>query len=102
MRSGAVHFAPWARTAWHSHPCGQTLYVTEGMGLVQARGRPIIEIHPGDVIYTPTGEEHWLGATPGPYMTHVAMWEVDEQGVSANWSGHVSDEEYQGTMSNRR
>ncbi len=94
MRVGAVHFAPCARTAWHSHPCGQTLYVTEGLGLVQARGGRVIEIRPGDVIYTPPGEEHWHGAAPDHFMTHIAMWEVDDQGISANWGAHVADEEY--------
>jgi len=94
MRSAAVHFAPCARTAWHSHPRGQTLYVTEGVGLVQARGGQVIEIRPEEVIYTPPGEEHWHGATPNHYMTHIAMWQVDDQGVSANWGAHVTDEEY--------
>jgi len=102
MRSGAVHFAPCARTAWHSHPRGQTLYVTEGVGLVQARGGVVIEIRPGDVIYTPPEEEHWHGAAPNHCMTHVAMWEVDDQGASANWGAHVSDDEYRATPSNRR
>ena len=64
MRVNVVRFAPGARTAWHSHPGGQTLYVTEGRGLVQSRGGDIIEIRPGDVIYTPPGEWHWHGAVP--------------------------------------
>jgi quercetin dioxygenase-like cupin family protein len=62
MRVNTVRFAPSARTAWHSHSVGQTLYVAEGVGLVQSRGGGIIEIHPGDVIYTPAGEWHWHGA----------------------------------------
>lgn len=102
MRAGAVHFAPCARTAWHSRPRGQTLYVTEGIGLVQAQGGQVIEIRPGDVIYTPPGEEHWHAAAPDHYMTHLAMWEVDDQGVSANWGKHVTDEEYRAVPSNRR
>ena len=82
--------------------CGQTLYVTEGVGLVQARGAPVIEIRPGDVIYTPLGEEHWHGAAPTHYMTHVALWEVDDQGVSAIWGAHVTDDEYRAKPSNGR
>jgi quercetin dioxygenase-like cupin family protein len=64
LNIGAVHFSPGARTAWHSHDGGQTLYVTEGRGLVQSRGGQTVEIRSGDVIYTPNGEEHWHGATP--------------------------------------
>ena len=94
MRVNVVRFAPGARTAWHAHPGGQTLYVTEGRGLVQSRGGEIIEIRPGDVIYTPPGEWHWHGAAPDRFMTHIAMWEVDESGTSANWGEHVSDAEY--------
>ncbi len=96
MRVNVVRFAPPARTAWHAHPGGQTLYVTEGCGLVQSRGGEIIEIRPGDVIYTPPGEWHWHGAAPDRFMTHIAMWEVDESGTSANWGEHVSDAEYRG------
>jgi quercetin dioxygenase-like cupin family protein len=94
MRGNVVRFAPCARTAWHAHPRGQTLYVTDGRGLVQSRGGEIIEIRPGDVIYTPPGEWHWHGAAPYRFMTHIAMWEVDESGASANWGEHVSDAEY--------
>jgi quercetin dioxygenase-like cupin family protein len=89
-----VRFAPGARTAWHCHPGGQTLYVTEGRGLAQSRGGPIIEIRPGDVIYTPPGEWHWHGAAPDHFMSHIAMWEVDDQGNSASRGAHVTDEEY--------
>ena len=92
IRVNAVHFAPCARTAWHSHGLGQTLFVTEGVGYVQARGGALIEIRPGDVIYTPPGEEHWHGAAPGHFMTHLAMWEGDE----TKWGDHVTDEEYPG------
>ena len=98
MRVNVVRFAPGARTAWHCHPGGQTLYVTEGRGLVQSRGGQIIEIRPGDVIYTPPGEWHWHGAAPGHFMTHIAMWEVDEQGNSATWGEHVSEAEYRATL----
>jgi quercetin dioxygenase-like cupin family protein len=96
MRVNVVRFAPGARTAWHCHPGGQTLYVTEGRGLVQSRGGQTIEIRPGDVIYTPPGEWHWHGAAPNHCMTHIAMWEVDELGTSASWGEHVSDDEYHG------
>jgi quercetin dioxygenase-like cupin family protein len=90
LRANAVHFAPCARTAWHSHALGQTLYVTEGVGYVQSRGGEVTEIHPGDVIVTPPGEEHWHGAAPGHFMTHIALWEGDE----TTWGSHVTDDEY--------
>jgi quercetin dioxygenase-like cupin family protein len=96
MRVNSVRFAPGAHTAWHCHPGGQTLYVTDGRGLVQSRGGQIMEIRPGDVIYTPPGEWHWHGAAPNHFMTHIAMWEVDELGNSASWGEHVSDDEYRG------
>lgn len=84
-----VRFGPGARTAWHSHNLGQTLYVTEGRGLVQSRGQQAFEIRAGDVIYTPDGEEHWHGASPDHFMTHISMTEGD-----ANWGPNVTDEEY--------
>jgi quercetin dioxygenase-like cupin family protein len=87
----AVHFGPGARTAWHSHSLGQTLYVTDGRGLVQSRGEPIVEIRPGDVIFTPDGEEHWHGAAADHLMTHLSMTEGD-----AHWGPQVTDEEYRG------
>jgi quercetin dioxygenase-like cupin family protein len=89
-----VRFSPGARTAWHSHPQGQTLYVTDGIGLVSGRGGPVVEIRPGDVVYTEPGEEHWHGATPDRFMAHVAMQEADDQGQVVTWLEHVSDEEY--------
>lgn len=88
---GAVHFSPGARTAWHSHEGGQTLYVTEGRGLVQSRGDRIVEIRPGDVVYTPDGEEHWHGAAPDHFMTHISMTEGNP-----DWGAHVTDGEYLG------
>ena len=75
----AVHFAPAARTAWHAHQGGQTLYVTEGEGLIQSRVEPIVSIRPGDVIHTPTGEWHWHGATPDHAMTHISITNGDAQ-----------------------
>jgi quercetin dioxygenase-like cupin family protein len=91
---GAVHFTPGARTAWHSHEGGQTLYVIEGRGRVQSRGGQTIEIRPGDVIFTPTGEEHWHGATPEHLMTHLSITEG-----AAQWGAHVTDDEYQSSDS---
>lgn len=84
-----VRFAPGARTAWHSHTLGQTLYVTEGVGLVQSRGAETVEVRPGDVIYTSDGEEHWHGAAPTHFMTHLSMTEGD-----AHWGAQVTDAEY--------
>ena len=89
-----VRFAPGARTAWHSHPKGQTLYVTDGIGLVSYRGGKVVEIRPGDVVYIEPGEEHWHGATPDRFMAHVAMQEADEAGEVVTWLDHVTDEEY--------
>ena len=86
---GAVHFTPGARTAWHSHEGGQTLYVTEGNGLVQSRGEEIAEIHPGDVHVTPDGQDHWHGAAHDHFMTHISI----TQGA-ATWGDHVTDDEY--------
>jgi quercetin dioxygenase-like cupin family protein len=89
-----VHFTPGARTAWHTHPNGQTIYVVEGVGLVQRRGGPIEVIRPGDRVFFEAGEDHWHGAAPDRFMTHIAMLEVDEEGNSATWGDHVTDEAY--------
>lgn len=89
-----VRFSPGARTAWHTHPKGQTLYVTDGVGLVASRGGEVLEIRPGDVVYIEPGEEHWHGATPNRFMAHVAMQEADGTGQVVTWLQHVSDEEY--------
>jgi quercetin dioxygenase-like cupin family protein len=89
----AVHFTPGARTAWHSHEGGQTLYVTEGQGLVQSRGDKVTEIRPGDVLHSPDGEEHWHGAAPDHYMTHLSI----TQGI-AHWGHHVTEAEYRGGL----
>ncbi len=94
VQASSVHFTPGARTAWHTHPHGQTIYVTEGVGLAQRRGGPIEVIRPGDRVFFEPGEEHWHGATVNRFMTHLAMLEVDEAGKSATWGEHVSDEEY--------
>jgi quercetin dioxygenase-like cupin family protein len=89
-----VRFTPGARTAWHHHPKGQTLYVTDGVGLVATRNGRAQEIRPGDVVYIEPGEEHWHGATPERFMAHVAMQEADENGEVVTWLDHVTDEEY--------
>ncbi len=94
LSASSVHFTPGARTAWHTHPNGQTIYVTEGLGLCQRRGGPIEVIRPGDCVFFEPGEDHWHGAAPNRFMTHIAMQEVDEQGSPVTWGEHVSDEEY--------
>jgi quercetin dioxygenase-like cupin family protein len=89
-----VRFTPGARTAWHHHPKGQTLYVTDGIGLVASRGGEVHTIYPGDVVYIEPGEEHWHGATPDRFMAHVAMQEADENGQVVTWLEHVAEEDY--------
>ena len=94
LTASSVHFTPGARTAWHTHPNGQTIHVTEGVGRCQRRGGPIEIIRPGDRVYFEPGEHHWHGADPTRFMTHVAMQDVDDQGNQATWADHVTDEEY--------
>jgi quercetin dioxygenase-like cupin family protein len=94
LSATSVHFTPGARTAWHTHPNGQTIYVLEGVGLAQRRGGPIEVIRPGDRVFFEPGEDHWHGASPTRFMTHLAMLVVDEDGNAAAWSDHVTDEEY--------
>jgi quercetin dioxygenase-like cupin family protein len=97
LRVNLVRFAPGARNAWHSHANGQTLHVTEGRGLAQARGGEVLEIRPGDTIYTPPGEWHWHGAAHDSFMSHLAIWEglgESQQGPETAWGDHVTDEEY--------
>ena len=93
-----VRFTPGARTAWHHHPKGQTLYVTDGIGYVARRrgdgGSEVREIRPGDVVYFEPGEEHWHGATADRFMAHVAIQEADERGQVVTWLEHVTDDEY--------
>src|SRR5207249_1472509 len=93
LSARSVHFTPGARTAWHTHPHGQTLYITEGIGLVQRRGGPVEVVHPGDRVSFEPGEDHWHGAAPGRFMTHLAMLHTGEDGSSSTWGAHVSDEE---------
>ena len=90
----SVTFEPGARTAWHSHPLGQTLIVTSGCGRVQRWGGPIEEIHPGDVVWIPPGEKHWHGAAPTTAMMHIGISEKLD-GKTVDWMEKVSDEQYQ-------
>jgi len=94
ISASMVHFTPGARTAWHTHPNGQTIYVTEGVGRCQRRGGPVEEIRPGDRVFFEPGEDHWHGAAPDRFMTHLAMQEVDDAGNPVTWGEHVTDEEY--------
>jgi quercetin dioxygenase-like cupin family protein len=93
VRGASVTFEPRARTAWHTHPLGQTLIVTSGLGWAQRWGGPIEEIRPGDVIWFPPGEKHWHGATPTTAMTHIAIQEALD-GKPVDWMEHVTDEQY--------
>jgi quercetin dioxygenase-like cupin family protein len=89
----SVTFEPGARTAWHTHPLGQTLIVTSGCGRAQHAGGPVEEIRPGDVIWFPPGERHWHGAAPTTAMTHIAIQE-HLNGKPVDWLEQVSDEQY--------
>jgi len=90
LQAASVHFTPGARTAWHTHPVGQTVYVLEGVGRCQRRGGPVEVIRPGDRVFFEPGEEHWHGAAPDRFMTHLAMLEVDEDGNGARIGIHVN------------
>ncbi len=94
LRAVVVTFEPSARTAWHTHPLGQTLHVLSGLGLAQSWGGPIREIRPGDTVWFAPGEKHWHGAAPGQAMTHIAMQEA-QGGSVVTWLEKVSDEQYQ-------
>ena len=94
LNASSVRFTPGARTAWHAHPNGQTIYVTEGIGRVQRRGAAIEEIRPGDRVVFEPGEDHWHGAAPKRFMSHLSLVEVDADGKTATWGAHVTDEEY--------
>ncbi len=95
VTGASVTFEPGARTAWHSHPLGQTLIVTVGCGRVQREGGPVEEIRPGDIVWIPPHEKHWHGAAPVTSMTHIAIQEVLD-GSSASWFEHVGDDQYAG------
>lgn len=94
LSASMVRFTPGARTAWHTHPNGQHLYVTEGVGLVQRRDQPVEVIRPGDRVFFEPGEDHWHGAAPTRFMSHLSMVEFDEQGNGVTWGAHVTDDEY--------
>ncbi len=91
----SVTFEPGARTAWHTHPLGQTLIVMSGYGRAQRWGEPVQEIHPGDVVWFPPGEKHWHGASPTTAMTHIAIQERLD-GKAVEWLEQVTDEQYRG------
>lgn len=93
VAAASVTFEPGARTAWHTHPLGQTLIVTAGCGRVQREGGPVEEIRPGDVVWFAPGEKHWHGAAPTTAMTHIAVQERLD-GKAVDWLNHVSDDEY--------
>lgn len=96
LRGAFVTFEPGARTAWHTHPLGQTLVVVSGFGRAQTWGGPIREIRPGDVVWFSPGEKHWHGASPNSGMVHIALQE-HQSGTHVEWLEHVTDEQYAGT-----
>lgn len=96
VAGASVTFEPGARTAWHTHPLGQTLVVVSGMGWAQREGGPVEEIRPGDVVWFAPGERHWHGATATTAMTHIAIQEQLD-GRTVDWLEHVTDEQYQGS-----
>jgi quercetin dioxygenase-like cupin family protein len=96
----SVTFEPGARTAWHTHPLGQTLIVTSGVGRAQHWGGPVEEIRPGDVVWFPPGEKHWHGASPTTAMTHIAIHEKLD-GKAVDWLEHVTTEQYEGRSGGR-
>jgi quercetin dioxygenase-like cupin family protein len=93
VRASLVHFEPGARTAWHTHPAGQTLYILRGVGRVQSAGGPVREVRAGDVVWFPPGEKHWHGAGPTTTMSHMAITEV-VGGKYVAWMEKVADEQY--------
>jgi quercetin dioxygenase-like cupin family protein len=97
--AAAVHFTPRARTPWHTHPHGQTIYVTEGAGLCQREGGPVEVIRPGHRVFFEPAENHWHGAAPNRFMVHIALQQNDETGSSVTWGEHVTDEQYPGRSS---
>jgi quercetin dioxygenase-like cupin family protein len=105
LRAGVVRFSPGARTAWHRHAAGQTLYVTDGIGLAKSRGGDVVVMHPGDTVHTPADEWHWHGATPDRFMTHLSMAEGSDDPAmdDVEWGEAVTDDTYQlavGSLSN--
>lgn len=94
MRATNVSFTPGARTAWHAHPVGQTLYCVTGIGRVQLEGEQVQELHPGDTAVIPPNTRHWHGAAPDRLFIHLAMSEITDQGEGTQWFEKVSDEDY--------
>ncbi|HEY0389706.1 MAG TPA: cupin domain-containing protein [Gaiellales bacterium] len=94
LAAASVHFTPGARTAWHTHPNGQTIFVLEGIGLAQRRGGPVEVIRPGDRVFFEPGEDHWHGAAATRFMAHLAMQQADADGTMVVWGEHVTDDEY--------
>jgi quercetin dioxygenase-like cupin family protein len=101
LRAYTVHFSPGARTAWHTHPNGQILHVTEGVGRVQSRGGHVQEVRAGDTVVIEPGEWHWHGAAPHNLMTHLGLHELGDDGSDAEWGDHVTDAEYLGPTGER-
>ena len=95
VRVSLVRFAPGARNAWHAHAVGQTVHVTDGVGLIQARGREALRIQAGDTVWTPPGEWHWHGADPSHFMTHLAIWEAPPDGPESEWAELIADADYE-------
>lgn len=93
VQGALVTFEPGARTAWHTHPLGQTLIVTAGLGRVQRQGGPVEDIRPGDVVWFAPNERHWHGASPQTAMSHIAIHEMQD-GTAVTWMEHVSDADY--------
>lgn len=96
LRASRVYFSAGARTAWHTHPVGQTLLILSGIARVQSDRGPVRELGPGDAVTFQAGERHWHGATPGRPMVHLALQDADADGATAAWGEHVTDEEYGG------
>lgn len=95
MRASVVTFTPGARTAWHSHPVGQTLYCLSGAGRVQREGEQVQEIRAGDTVVIPPNTRHWHGAAPGKLFAHLAMSELNDRGEGTAWFEHVTDADYE-------
>jgi quercetin dioxygenase-like cupin family protein len=96
VRALRVTFEPGARTAWHTHPFGQVLYILSGIGRVQRVGEPVQTVKPGDTVIFQANERHWHGAAPGQAMVHIAIQEASENGMHATWFEHVTDNDYRG------
>lgn len=94
LRAVRVSFEPAARTAWHTHPVGQTLHILAGIGRIQLHGQPIQDLHPGDTVTILPNELHWHGAAPGHTLVHLALQEADDQNIDVVWLQHVTNEEY--------